>query len=166
VLSRTRAASPTEDLSPSVVGVIDEFAAALPVKLDGGLIFAPPPGARVERIYNWPADSSDDGLYEPMGLDEEQLLLGGQRPDGSWWYELAGHSSDGACYATIQGGSFDAGDSVRFSSGLRLPKAPGFNVQGEGRVLGDDAGFPGHNGDNICIDKQGRAVWFERFIGR
>ena len=104
-----------------MIGVIDQLAPSMPVKLRGGLTFAPPPAARVERIYNWPGDSSDkDELYEPEGLEEGLLLLGGQRPDGSWWYELAYHAEDGPCFATIRGGSFDGGDSVRFSSGLRL----------------------------------------------
>jgi hypothetical protein len=56
---------------------------------------------------------------------------------------------------------------VRFTSGLRLPKVAGFNVRGgmNDRVLEEDMGFPGHQDDNICIDEQGRAVYFIRFIG-
>jgi len=126
----------------------------------------PTAGARVERIYNWPGDASDkDGLYEPVGLQNGLLLLGGERPDGSWWYELAYHWDEGPCFATIRGGSFDGGDSVRFSSGLRVPKAPGFNVRSQDRPLDSDMGFPGHQEDSICLDEQGRAASFERFIG-
>jgi hypothetical protein len=48
-----------------------------------------------------------------------------------------------------------------------LPKVAGFNVRGgmNDRVLEEDMGFPGHQDDNICIDEQGRAVYFIRFIG-
>lgn len=153
--------SPTEDLTPTIVGVIDATVSALPVTLRGGETFAPPAGARVDRLDNWPADD----VGEAEGLIADVLLLGGERPDGSWWYELAGFAgpNEDGCWS-IYGGSFDEGDSVRFSSGLRLPKADGFEIRTYGH---DDAQwFPGHQDDSICVDDEGRAVYFDAFIGR
>ena len=162
---------PTEDLRPSVIGVIEHPAASLPVALRGGATFAPPSGAVVTRLHNWPSSTADeaDGLYEPVGLEEGVLLFGGRRADASWWYQLAYPGFGGDCAYVIHGGSFDDGDGVHFSSGVRLPKAPGFNVRGQGsgpiQTFTDDMGFPGHMDDSICLDEQGRATWFDRFIG-
>ncbi len=151
--------APAEDLTPTIVGVITG-SSGLPVGLRGGKTFDPPPGSVVGRIKNWPAGD----IYEPDGLPIGGLLLGGERADGSWWYELAGFygpTNDG-CWS-IFGGSFDEGDSVRLSSGLRLPKAPEFAIRTHGH---DDVDwFPGHQDDSICVDEQGRAVYFDAFIG-
>lgn len=110
-----------------MVGVVTSATGTLPVTFRGGGGLAPPPGATVERIKNWPGSEA----AEPEGPSSGLLLLGGQRADGSWWYELAGYgdgpNQDG-CWL-IYGGSFDEGDSVRLSSGLRLPKAPGFEIR-------------------------------------
>jgi hypothetical protein len=79
----------SEDLRATVVGVIAVTTSAPPVVLTSGGRFAPPAGAKVSRIENWPARETD----EPVGiLQDLLLLLGGQRADGSWWYELAGFS--------------------------------------------------------------------------
>jgi hypothetical protein len=153
--------SPTEDLVPTQVGVIASTNEMLPVRFSGGGEFAPPPGATVERVRNWPATDSSPAATDPDRLSAGTLLLGGQRPDGSWWYQLADFVSNDGC-RRIYGGSFDDGDSVRLSSGLRLPKAPGFEIRAHGRST--DV-FPGHQDDVICIDDQGRAVYFELFIG-
>jgi hypothetical protein len=140
--------------------VIDQAASAPPVDLRGGTQFAPPAGAAVARIKNWPADD----LSEPDGLTTGLLLLGGERPDGSWWYELAGFgdgpNADG-CWL-IYGGSFDEGETVRLSSGLRLTKAPGFDIRPDG--YDDVEWFPGHTYDAICVDELGRAAYFQAFI--
>ena len=157
--------APTEDLVPTVVGVIASNApSAAPVALTNGTIFAPPAGAPVERIKNWPASDT----YGAEGITPGLLLLGGSRPDGSWWYEIAGigggPDSEG-CWS-IYGGSWDEGDSVRFSSGLRLPKAPGFRIETHGHDSDNVQWFPGHQDDSICIDAQGRALYFDAFIGR
>jgi hypothetical protein len=154
--------APTEDLTATVVGVIDAATTAPPFVLRGRARFAPPPGASVERVKNWPGTATSEPDEPTSGL----LLLGGQRTDGSWWYELAGFgdgpNQDG-CWL-IYGGSFDVGDAVVLSSGLRLPKAPSFEIRAEGH---DDVDwFPGHQDDAICVDEQGRAVYFQAFIGK
>ena len=153
--------SPTEDLVPTHVGVIASTDETMPVRFSGGGEFAPPPGATVDRIRNWPSTDSNPGANDPDRLMAGTLLLGGQRSDGSWWYELADFAGDDGCHR-ILGGSFDDGESVRLSSGLRLPKAPGFEIRAHGRST---QVFPGHQDDIICVDDQGRAVFFELFIG-
>jgi hypothetical protein len=153
--------SPTEDLVPTQVGVIASTNEMLPVTFAGGGEFAPPPGSTVDRIQNWPSTASTPTAKDPDRLMAGTLLLGGHRSDGTWWYELVDFASDDGCHR-ITGGSFDDGDSVRLSSGLRLPKAPGFEIRSYGRST--DV-FPGHQDDVICIDDQGRAVYFELFIG-
>lgn len=154
--------SPTQDLTATVVGVIERTADGFPAQLRGGTQFAPAPGASVERIKNWPgADTA-----ELPGLTSGLLLLGGERADGSWWYELAGFGdgpNEDGCWL-IYGGSFDDGQTVRLSSGLRLPKAPSFEILDEGHD--DVEWFPGHQDDAICVDEQGRAAYFDAFIGR
>jgi hypothetical protein len=50
------------------------------------------------------------------------------------------------------------------SSGLRLEKAPGFDVRDRG--YRDVQWFPGHQDDGICVDSKGRAVYFDAFVGR
>jgi hypothetical protein len=143
--------APREELIPSVVGVIKEAASAPPVALR----------ARVNWVKNWPGEAD-----EAEGLYSETLLLGGQRPDASWSYELAGWNDADGCWF-IFGGSFDRGDTVQFSSGLTVPKAPGFEIRGD--ITGeriDREGFPGHEGDLICLDETERAVFFLLFQPR
>jgi hypothetical protein len=153
--------SPTEDLVPTQVGVIASTDETMPVRFSAGGEFAPPPGATVDRIWNWPSTESTHWATNPDRLSAGTLLLGGQRPDGSWWYQLADFASNDGCHR-IAGGSFDEGDSVRLSSGLRLPKAPGFEIRDHGSGV---QAFPGHQADVICIDEQGRAVFFDLAIG-
>ena len=154
--------APTEELVPTIVGVVEEAAEAPPVALRGGVTFAPPPGAPVERVRNWPERITD----EPEGIYPNLLLLGGQRADGSWWYELAGfvESEIPECW-TIVGGSFDRGNAVQLSSGLVLPKAAGFETRPDYPTDKKDW-FPGHQDDSICVDDQGRAVRFDVLVGR
>jgi hypothetical protein len=154
--------APTENLTPTVVGVIGDITRAdLPVQLTNNTTFAPPAGAVVQRIKNWPANPAN----EVDGFQPDVLLLGGSRPDGSWWYEIAGFPgpNEQGCWR-IAGGSFDEGDSVRLSSGLRLPKAPGFRIQPQG--YDSVQWFPGHEADGICVDALGRALYFDAFIAR
>jgi hypothetical protein len=113
------------------------------------------------RLRNWPAHPAT----EAEGLLPGVLLLGGERPDGTWWYELAGfRGPEGDGCWPIFGGSFDEGGTVRLSSGLRLPKAPDFVIRTYGHD--DVEWFPGHQDDSICVDEQGRAVYFDAWIGR
>ena len=152
---------PTESLVPSVIGVVAEAAAGPPISLRAGTTFAPPTSARVDRIWNWPAGTSD----QATGVIPELLLLGGERTDGSWWYQLAGFPGPNAdgCWVVV-GGSFDRGDSVQLSSGLILPKAPNFEIRTHGHD--DVEWFPGHQDDSICINELGQAEYFDAFIGR
>jgi hypothetical protein len=143
-----------------VVGVIAETVSDPPVALVGGKQFSPDTGAHVGRIKNWPADTA----AEAEGLSEGLLLLGGERADGSWWYELAGFAgpNEHGCWP-IYGGSFDRGEAVQLSSGLWLTKAPGFEIRDSAHE--DMQWFPGHSDDYICVDEQGRAVYFGPFRG-
>ena len=111
----------------------------------------------MQRLENW-----GDTYGPSLDLEAGVLLLGGQRDDGSWWYQLAGYanddpSDDEGCWP-IGGGSFDDGRSIRLSNGLRLPKAPGFEASMGGIVVAASAAFPGREGDWICVDIEGRAV--------
>jgi hypothetical protein len=151
---------PTETLRPTTVGVVIATASgAPPFGLRGGGRFEVPPGAMVRRLTNWPADPAD----EPDELGPGMLLLGGQAADGSWWYEVAGFGPTGDGCWPIYGGSFDRGDSVQFSSGLEVPKAPTFEIRSHGHS--SVGAFPGHQDDSVCIDDQGRATYFDLFIG-
>jgi hypothetical protein len=152
---------PTEDLEATIVGVIASDRGGVPFDLANGSVFDPPIGATVRRLRNWPARSST----EPEEVISGSLLLGGEAGDGSWWYEIAGSAgpNEDGCWS-IYVGSFDQGDFVQFSSGLRVPKDLAFEI----RRTGDDnsAVFPGHQADSVCIDEAGRAQYFELFAGR
>jgi hypothetical protein len=131
-----------------------------PISLESGGEFPPTPGS-VERLKNWPANPA----FEEVDVWPDTLLLGGQTEDGSWWYQLAGAggpTTDG-CWP-IYGGSFDEGETIRFSSGLRVPKAGSFEIRPTDQQLKQV--FPGHASDFVCIDRMGSAVYFELFIGR
>ena len=157
--------APTEDLTPTVIGVIAEQTATLPVRLVGDKTFPPSSSASVVRIRNWPdLDAPKDPFADLVRLDPGVLLLAGQRADESWWYVLADTPNQDGCHS-IRGVSFDEGDSVRLSSGLRLPKAPGFRIETHGHDSDSIHWFPGHGDDSICVDEQGRAVYFDAFIG-
>ncbi len=150
--------SPTEDLTATIIGIVAQDAIWPPVLLEGGRQFAPPPGVEAVPLDNW-GDTTT-----PESPEAGMLLLGGQRDDGTWWYQLAGYgrsvadspASDG-CW-DIRGGSFDEASSIRLSDGLRLPKAAGFEVRGYGDPPWPNA-FPGRGSDTICVDAQGRAVY-------
>lgn len=109
---------------------------------------------------NWPADPAFEGAPIP-----DTLLLGGGSSNGGWWYELAGSGGPNAdgCWPLF-GGAFDDGETVWFSSGLRVPKAPGFNVRPSDRNIEDP--FPAHRDDFVCIDSKGRATYLEVLVGR
>jgi hypothetical protein len=152
--------SPVAELTAEIVAVVADGADHPPIVLADGSEF-PPGAAEAERIWNWPAErGSDEGA-----IREGSLLLGGQRDGDRWWYQIAGVGgpTDGACWLVV-GGSWDRGDSVWFSSGLLVPKAPGFEVRLHGHE-GIDA-FPGHQDDAVCLSADGRAIYFDRFIGR
>lgn len=151
---------PTEDLRPTIVGIVVSTTWVLPATLDDGSVF-PPDSATVRRVENWPGGE----VHEPDEIREGSLLLAGQDPDGSWWYEIAeGTANPEGCWP-IFGGSFDEGTTIWFSSGLRVPKAPDFEI----RVPpGSDPAraFPGHTDDLVCVDEQGLGRYFELFEGR
>jgi hypothetical protein len=149
---------PTEDFRASIVGVVAQSSPPS-ITLASGVVF-PPTGVAASRLKNWPASpASEEDVARPGSL-----LLGGQRVDGTWWYELAGFggpNSDG-CWS-VYGGSFDEGDSVWFSSGLRVPKAATFEVRPIGQKSVQP--FPGHAADSVCLDTSGRALYFDLFVG-
>jgi hypothetical protein len=149
---------PTQDLSPSVVGVLS--AAGPPFELDTGQAF-PPDGSEPRRIKNWPANPA----FEEQDPRPGTLLLGGQASNGSWWYELVGFGgpTSDECWPLF-GGSFDDGDTIWFSSGLRVLKAPDFKIRRYGQD--DVEAFPGHSDDSVCIDREGRALHFDLFVGQ
>ena len=148
---------PNEDLKASIVGVV---ASADPLTLTSGSSF-PPSGGHADRITNWP----NDPAFEEPDARPETLLLGGQRANSSWWYELVGTGGpnpDG-CWP-LYGGSFDQGDSIQFSSGLRVPKASTFEIRLHGQAGLQP--FPGHRNDFVCLDETGAALYFDLFVGR
>jgi hypothetical protein len=123
--------------------------------VDGGVF--PSSGGAARRVKNWPTDS----VTEEDQIGFGSLLLAGRDADGGWWYAIGdGQSTD--CWP-IYGGSFDEGDSIWFSSGLRVPKAPDFAIHS----FGDPAeAFPGHADDFVCVDAQGVARYIELFQAR
>ena len=154
---------PTEDLTPTVVGIVAETTEVTPVALTNGQSFAPPPDAVIDVLDNWPGD---DRVHEE-GFFAGTLLLGGKRQDGSWWYEpaLDEDPADPPCWA-ISGGAFDEGDSIRLSSGVRLQKSPDFDVRTDlGGPPPTDA-FPGRPYDAVCINDQGEVAYFTVFTPR
>ncbi len=152
------APTPSEDLRPTTVGVVVSTTWALPVTLDDGRVF-PPGSSSVRRIKNWPAGD----VREPDEIRDGSLLLAGRDADG-WWFEIAGgFGPDPDDCWPIYGGSFDEGATIRFSSGLRVPKAAGFEIRDSG--YHDVQAFPAHQDDYVCVDKLGRAVFFQLFIG-
>ena len=151
--------SPGEDLRPTVVGkIVVARSNTPPFDLEDGSRFSPPVAAEIRRIKNWPVDS----VREDGDVSLNSLLLGGSDSNG-WWYEVVtdGPNVDG-CWS-LYGGSFDTGDSIRFSSGLRVAKAPGFSIR-----PADTHGvqpFPGHADDSVCVDSTGKARYFQLFVG-
>lgn len=152
---------PTEDLTATIIGVVQETRKDVPVELDDGTTFPPDLDAPVRRVRNWPAWSE----FEREDIEEGALLLAGPDADGGWWYELVdffGPSEEGCWF--LHGGSFDEGETIRFSSGLRVPKASAFEIRQHGHM--DVQAFPGHQDDRICINRAGEAVYFDLFVGR
>jgi hypothetical protein len=149
---------PTEDLHATVVGVVGPGGGP-PFNLESDGMF-PPEAGTARRITNWPADPAFEEQEARVGT----LVLGGQQADGTWWYELVGSGgpTQGGCWP-LYGGSFDEGDTIRFSSGLRVPKAPNFEIRPSG--TGTAEAFPGHRTDSVCLDRTGQAVSFELDIG-
>lgn len=141
---------------PTIIGMIATDATRPPITLEGGRQFPPQPGVSAQRLDNW------GDTYTPESPYAGFLLLGGQRADGSWWYQVAGYEgpespAEDGCWP-IGGGSFDEGTSVRLSDGLRLPKAPGFYIHSWVDLSASEA-FPGREDDYICVDLEGRATY-------
>ena len=142
---------------PSIIGYIEHDASSSPIKLEGGLRLDPPPGTRVERLRNTP----DNLNYEPEGIEAGDFLIGGECADGSWWYELVDTSLPRDKCEFVYGGSFDRGDAVQLATGVVLPKVKGFVI--EDADPEPSRWFPGRGPDSICVDAQGRAVFFRPF---
>ena len=90
-------------------------------------------------------------------MSRGSLVLAGRDRGGSWWCELVanGRNPDG-CWE-INGGSFDEGTTIWFSSGLRVPKAAGFKLVDSFDVPDP---FPGQQADTICVGDDGTARYF------
>jgi hypothetical protein len=144
---------PTEDLRPTIVSEVVSNNWRLPLTLQDGSVF-PPGGESVRRVKNWPGDV----VSEPDEIREGSLILAGQNPDGSWWYQISGSGANQDGCWPIYGGSFNEGDSIWFSSGLRVAKAPDFEIRDAWDVADP---FPGHGGDLVCVDDQGLARYFD-----
>lgn len=119
-----------------------------------------PPGAvAAERVLNWPAGpGSDEGVWEGS------LLLGGERDSDRWWYQIAGVGgpTDDGCWLVV-GGSWDRGTSCGSRPGCSCPRRRGSKSAFTARC-GIDA-FPGQQDDAVCLSADGRALYFDRFIG-
>lgn len=147
---------PTEDLRAATVGIVETGQSGDGVELRGGERFPSAAGVAPQRLVNWPADSK----RQPADMEPGSLLLGGQRADGSWWYQLASLGNE--CWEVL-GGAFDRGDAVQFSTGVIVPKAPGFELRTHGT---EGNPFPGHAWDVTCLSGDGEAVYFDLFVGR
>ncbi len=75
---------PAQVLTPTTIGIVADNVDSPPVRLLGGASFAPAAGSDPQRIWEW--STSPEG--KPAGIDAGDLLLGGSRADGSWWYGL------------------------------------------------------------------------------
>ena len=107
---------------------------------------------------NWPNDPTFEAEPAP-----DTLLIGGGSAEAGWWYQLVGSGGPNtdACWPLF-GGAFDEGNSVWFSSGLRLPKAATFETRPSDR----ENAFPAHRDDFVCVDAEGRAAYLEVLVGR
>lgn len=149
---------PTRDLMPTVIGTVTRVESAA-IVLDNGFVL--PMSPPTTRITNWPSDPAVEESEARAGT----LVLAGKGSDERWWYELAGSGGpnpDG-CWPLF-GGSFDRGDTIQFSSGLRVKKAIGFEL----RLNGHDnvRAFPGRRDDFVCLGHDGTAEYFNLSVGR
>ena len=146
---------PAEILTPTKIAIITNSEGP-PFNLDDGSVFPSSSASAPRQLYNWPEKppSPDDGFP----VFDGDLLFAGTDANGETWFEVAGQPLDDPCWY-IGGGSFDDGDAVLFSSGLRVSKAPGFTVRGVD--TSKDPGLPGHEYDQVCLDRTGAALYFE-----
>jgi hypothetical protein len=148
--------SPTSAFEPAVVSLItsvEQEAIGRRVLLaDGTTLNLNPDDPSSPRLTN--------GTGQVIPGD---LVLAGPGSPPSWWAALSTRHSvhpsgapgsaqvpDGRCWY-IRGGAYDEGTVIHFSSGLRLPKAPGFEVSMD--WIPDP--FPARGSDSFCVDQQG-----------
>jgi hypothetical protein len=77
---------PTEDLRSTLIGIVSDDGSSLTLESGRSV---PMPGTG--QIMNWPARAPEE---EPE-IRPGALVLAGQRPDGSSWFEVAGSFGPG-----------------------------------------------------------------------
>lgn len=143
---------PNEELMTTIAGIAAEGRSAPAFAFRDGTAFAPPDGAIVRQL--WPYDFG----VRP-GVTKGDLVLGGQAPDGSWWYQAVAPDLSLRCWL-VYNGAFDEGATVLLTSGALVPKAPDFRIS-----YGDSVATPGPDSfvttadAKVCLSATGSAIY-------
>jgi len=110
---------------------------------------------------DWPWDwKSPVRRLSEAGVVDNAVLYYGHDWFGSQW--IAGTYSQPDvtwCPFVLKGQGYDEGDVLRLTSGLVVPKAPGFTAP-----KGVENPTAIHNADDICVDREGRATALSIFF--
>jgi hypothetical protein len=130
--------NPTHVYDPEVVGVIASIR-----EIEGGVTVVLDDGRNVRIATGTPSIAGR--------ISEGDLLFYGEE-DGKAWYGTA-TPRDEPCFK-LEGTAIDEGRLIRFSSGIRLPKAPDFDP---GVATDGEYAWVGHF---LCIDRSGEVRFF------
>lgn len=130
--------APDRVYDPELVGVITSIQ-----EVEGGVNVALDDGESVRIATGTPSIAGR--------ISKGDLLFYGER-DGRAWYATA-YPGDETCFV-LQESAIDEDALIRFSSGLRLPKAPDFDP---GIATNGEYARIGHF---LCIDRHGEVLFF------
>ncbi|HEX2756568.1 MAG TPA: hypothetical protein VHM48_13960 [Candidatus Limnocylindrales bacterium] len=152
--------SPSTIFEPAVIGLIEATETGTltsTVRLGDGPTYSLPDNSPV-RLPN------GGGVLKPG-----DLMLAGPSVPPTWWVDLPPRLlnrlpgatgpeviPDGKCWL-IDGGAFDEGAAIHFSSGLLLQKAEGFHVV---QTWIEDP-LPARASDSLCVDVGGHVTTLE-----